>query len=59
MIEPNWGLLLWLILGMWIFSALFGLAVAAVSWGEERKYGWPDVVGTVLTIIFVLAVLLT
>ena len=59
MIEPNWGLLLWLILGTWIFNSLFGFVVAALSWGETRKYGWGDVVGTLTAIAFVLAVLLT
>lgn len=57
MVEPNWTLMLWFILIMWIIKALFDIPTIMLLWGEEKTYGAGDMVMTFLIIIFVICIL--
>jgi len=59
MVEPNWSMMLWIILIVWTLNAITGLGTTVMCWDEEKKYGIGDIINTIITIIAVILVLFT
>jgi len=59
MIQPNFDLMLWLILIFWIISAVFRIVAGAVKFKKPDTYDEGDVVIGIFMLILVIIILLT
>ena len=59
MIQPNFNLMLWIILIVWVFEGIFKIIAGCLEWEKRKKYDVYDVVDGVIMILVVLLALLT
>lgn len=59
MIQPNFDLMLWVILILWIASSIFRIIAGAVKLKKSDTYDEGDVVIGIFMLILVIVILLT
>ena len=59
MIQPNFDLMFWVILILWIISAVFRIIAGAVKFKKSDTYDEGDVVIGIFMLILVIIILLT
>jgi hypothetical protein len=59
LVEPNFGLFLWILLVVWLVSAVADIALGLLGEEKRQRYGAVDVVFGIIQLILVLIVLLT
>ena len=59
MIVPNFDLMLWVILTLWVISGIMGI-ISGIIWnGEEKTYNSSDIIMGIIILILAAWVILT
>jgi hypothetical protein len=59
LVEPNFGLFLWILLVMWLLDAVAHIVLGLLGEEQRQKYGAVDVVSGIICLVLALIVLLT
>jgi len=59
LVEPNFGLFLWILLVMWLLDAVAHIVLGLLGEEQRQKYGAVDVVVGIICLVLALIVLLT
>ena len=59
MVEPNFNLMLWIMLILWAINAIAGMLMGIVKEGEPKEYGIGDSVMGVLILVLVALIIFT
>jgi hypothetical protein len=59
LVEPNFGLFLWILLIVWLVDAVGNIVLGLLGEEKRQKYGAVDVVSGIICLVLALIVLLT